>query len=182
MIVPEVVDPADGTTGGGPPSPRSVHPLEPWANRLAMLLDEAFVIPGTNIRFGFDPILGLLAPGVGDFLAGLVSLALVFLAVRHRVPGLVIARMLLNIAIDTFVGVLPGVGDVADLLWRSNAKNRALLDRYRAVDPPRAMSTREILIIVGVGVIGLILVILPIFLVGSLLVWAVLRWSLGTGS
>src|SRR5262245_6422562 len=32
---------------------------------LATLLDTAFMLPGTNVRFGFDALVGLV-PGIGD--------------------------------------------------------------------------------------------------------------------
>jgi len=98
-------------------------------------LDEAFRVPGTSIRFGWDPIIGLV-PWVGDALTGLLSLAIVVQANRMRIPRVVQMRMLLNIGIDVLIGVVPFVGDVADVFWKSNAKNFALLERHeREVQP-----------------------------------------------
>lgn len=104
--------------------------------KLKYLLDEAFRVPGTGIRFGWDPIVGLV-PWVGDVLTGLFSCAIVVQAHRMQVPRVVQLRMLLNIAIDVVVGIVPVLGDAADVLWKSNSMNFALLERHAAeVRPP----------------------------------------------
>jgi hypothetical protein len=99
--------------------------------KLQQLLDSAFRVPGTNLRFGWDPILGAV-PWLGDVLAGLLSCAIVVQAHHMRVPRVVQARMLLNTAIDVLIGLVPVVGDVADVFWKSNAKNFLLLERHAA--------------------------------------------------
>src|SRR5947209_13955115 len=81
--------------------------------KLMRLLDEAFRVPGTNLRFGWDPIIGLV-PWIGDVLTAVLGSAIVVKAHRLRVPGVVQIRMLLNIGIDVLVGVVPVVGDAAD--------------------------------------------------------------------
>ena len=43
---------------------------------LATLLDTAFVIPGTEIRFGLDAVIGLV-PGIGDAITTAMSLFIV---------------------------------------------------------------------------------------------------------
>ncbi|MEO7733662.1 MAG: DUF4112 domain-containing protein [Kofleriaceae bacterium] len=74
-----------------------------------------------------DPVLGLLLPGVGDLVGSLIGLYVVVIAVRRKVSPVVIARMLLNLAIDAGIGVVPIVGDLADLAFKANAKNFELL-------------------------------------------------------
>jgi hypothetical protein len=96
---------------------------------LARLMDGAFVIPGTTIRFGLDGIVGLF-PVAGDMIAGLVSTYLIWEAAQLGAPGWLIARMLANTLLDTFVGAVPVVGDAFDVLFRANMKNMALLRRY----------------------------------------------------
>ena len=96
---------------------------------LKRLLDEVFRVPGTSIRFGWDPIIGLV-PLVGDVLTALMSCAIVLQAHHMRVPKVVQLRMLLNVAVDVLVGAVPIVGDVADVFWKSNTKNFALLERH----------------------------------------------------
>ena len=48
-------------------------------------LDEAFRVPGTSIRVGWDPIVGLV-PWVGDLLTALLSCAIVLHAHQMRLP------------------------------------------------------------------------------------------------
>jgi hypothetical protein len=92
-------------------------------------LDEAFRVPGTSIRFGWDPIIGLV-PWVGDLVTAFLSLAIITQAHRMRLPRVVQLRMLLNVVIDVGVGAVPVVGDVADVFWKSNSRNMALLERH----------------------------------------------------
>jgi hypothetical protein len=102
------------------------------------LLDSAFRIPGTRLRFGWDPIIGLV-PWVGDLVTALMACVIVVHAHRLRVPRIVQARMLLNIAIDLMTGVVPFFGDVADVFWKANTRNLALLERHAS---PAAAPTR----------------------------------------
>jgi len=74
--------------------------------RLQYLLDSAFRVPGTNFRFGWDPIIGLV-PWVGDLLTAMMSCVIVFQAHQMRIPRVVQLRMVLNIVIDVVVGIVP---------------------------------------------------------------------------
>src|SRR5256885_8294676 len=94
-------------------------------------LDEAFRVPGTSIRFGWDPIIGLV-PWAGDLITSFLSLAIITEGHRMRLPRVVQLRMLLNVVVDVGVGAIPFVGDVADVFWKSNSKNMALLERHAA--------------------------------------------------
>jgi uncharacterized protein DUF4112 len=98
---------------------------------LQQMLDSAFRVPGTDIRFGWDPIIGLV-PWIGDVLTGIVSCAIILQAHHMQVPRVVQLRMLMNVGIDVVLGVIPVLGDVADVFWKSNAKNFALLERHAA--------------------------------------------------
>ena len=98
---------------------------------LATLLDSAFVIPGTKIRLGLDSLIGLV-PGIGDVITTLMALYIVREARALGVPRLVIARMLLNVAVDSGFGVIPVVGDMFDAMFRANRRNIALLQQHLA--------------------------------------------------
>ena len=74
-----------------------------------------------------DPLLGLVLPGVGDLIGSVIGLYVVVVAMRRKVSPVVIARMLLNLAVDAGVGFVPLLGDVADLAFKANEKNFALL-------------------------------------------------------
>ena len=100
--------------------------------RLAHALDSAFRIPGTRIRFGYDSLLGLI-PGVGDILGGVLAIWIIVRAARLGAPRGVLFKMGLNVGLDAVAGSVPIVGDVADVAFRANQRNVALLERWLAV-------------------------------------------------
>ena len=110
-----------------------------WLRWWADLLDSRFRVPGTNIRFGIDPILSLI-PGIGDLASPVFAVALLLQGVRQRVPRVVLLRMLGNALVDALIGAVPIAGTVGDIFWRANLRNLALLDRHamRGVAPSRA--------------------------------------------
>jgi hypothetical protein len=93
---------------------------------LASLLDTALVIPGTNLRFGIDALVGLI-PGVGDAITTAISLFIVHEARQLGAPAHLILRMLGNVAIDGLFGAIPVAGDVFDVLYRANQRNVRIL-------------------------------------------------------
>jgi hypothetical protein len=93
---------------------------------IARVMDTALVIPGTNIRFGADAILGLI-PGGGDLVGAAIGLAIVNEARRLGVPRAVMARMILNIGLDTVLGSVPLLGDVFDVYFKANRRNAQLV-------------------------------------------------------
>jgi hypothetical protein len=103
---------------------------------LANLFDTAFVLPGTNIRFGLDALIGLV-PGIGDAVTTFVSLYIVNEARALGAPRHLIARMLANVALDSVVGVVPFLGDAFDVMWRANRRNLTLLRNHFAHEARR---------------------------------------------
>ena len=103
----------------------------------ASLLDTAFVIPGTNVRFGFDSLIGLV-PGIGDFVTTAASLWLLHEARQLGAPATVLMRMFGNIVIDGTVGAVPVIGDVFDVMWRANRRNLRILQQWLERDQRRA--------------------------------------------
>ena len=98
---------------------------------LSRLLDEQFRIPGTTYRVGLDGLLGLI-PGVGDAAGALLSVYILYEAIRLGASSTVLLRMIANIGIDTVGGAIPIVGDIFDMAWKANKKNAALLHAYLA--------------------------------------------------
>ena len=96
---------------------------------LANLLDTAFLVPGTNIRFGFDAMIGLI-PGIGDAITTAMSLYIVHEARQLGAPRRLIARMLANVALDGVVGAVPLLGDAFDVMYRANRRNMTLLRNH----------------------------------------------------
>ena len=95
---------------------------------LSHILDDFLRIPGTNIRFGLDGVIGLI-PGIGDILGAMASWIIILAAWMRGVPNITLARMLANVAIETIVGAVPVLGDAFDVAWKANRRNFALLQR-----------------------------------------------------
>jgi hypothetical protein len=139
--------------------------------RWAVLLDSAFKVPGTNLRFGLDAVFGLV-PGLGDLVAPIFTLVLLGTALRMRVPAVVVARMVFNAGIDMLLGLLPFAGDLFDVFWKADLRNMALLERHArpGVAPSRGDYVFVVVCIVAVVLIALVPLVL--------LVWLLSRFSL----
>ena len=112
--------------------------LEPLFRWLALIMDNLLRVPGTQFRFGLDPLMGLL-PGLGDTGSALVSAMALVAAARRGLPKILLARMSLNILINEAVGIIPIFGDAFSFWFKSNARNYELL---QAVSPPRRDARR----------------------------------------
>ena len=100
-------------------------------DRLATWLDTAFIVPGTNVRFGVEFVLRLV-PGIGDAMASALSCYLLYEAHRLGVPRLLFARMVGNVLLEGTVGAVPLAGDAFDVFFRANRRNVALLRAHFA--------------------------------------------------
>ena len=96
---------------------------------MADWLDSRFRIPGTNVRFGLDAILGLI-PGLGDGVLALPSAYLIMAAQRLGASNWLMARMAANVGIDMVLGAVPLIGDIFDIGFKANRRNIALLRRH----------------------------------------------------
>ncbi len=106
----------------------AVEPLFRW---LALVMDNFIRVPGTNIRFGLDPLLGLI-PGLGDTASAFVSAAALIQAARRGIPRIILARMSVNVLLNEVIGIVPGIGDAFSFWFKSNARNYELLKRHAA--------------------------------------------------
>ncbi len=140
---------------------KATEGLPSWIRRWATLLDSRFRIPGTNIRFGIDPILSLI-PGLGDLASPVFTAALLAQSFRQRVPKVVILRMLFNALIDAAIGAIPIAGQLGDIFFRSNVRNLALLERH--ADPARRPERGDYVFVMGVLVAFGFVVALPVIL------------------
>ena len=134
---------------------------------LSHLLDDFIRIPGTPIRFGLDGIVGFI-PGVGDVLGGLASCIIIVAAWARGIPKITVARMVLNVAIETAVGTVPVLGNFFDIAWRANRRNYALL--RGAIYAPAKTTGRSWLFIAGVCLVLAALMVVPMLLLGWVLV------------
>jgi hypothetical protein len=137
--------------------------------KLEILLDEAFRVPGTNFRFGIDGIVGLV-PGLGDVLGGLLSLVIPIAAWTRGVPYVTLARMAANLGIGVLVGTIPLFGDIFDIVWKANRRNYRLL--YRHLGEPRQHTWRDWGFLLLLGVFMAVIFAIPVILVAWLIGWS----------
>jgi hypothetical protein len=144
------------------------------AQRLAWLLDDVFRIPGTKLRFGLDPILGLI-PGGGDVAGGALSAYIIMAAARLGAPPPVLIRMGMNVIVDTVLGGFPVVGDLFDAGWKANRRNAVLLEQY--AEQPAPVTRRSRMVLVAV------LALLALFILGMAAATVlILRWLLSVST
>ena len=136
------------------------------------LLDQAFRIPGANVRFGWDVIVGLV-PGLGDLSSPLFGVLILVQAYRSGVPRLVQARMVINAIVDAMLGLIPGLGNVADIFWRANTWNMRLLERHARPGVPHTRA--DAWFVWTIVIVLLLMAVLPLVL-GVWLVWWLLTW------
>ncbi len=155
---------------------KSAAPATPeWLRRLVFVMDDLIRLPGMERGIGLDAIVGFLFPGAGDSLTALTTLALVAVAVRRGVPGVVIARMVLQQLLDLAVGSIPVVGDVFDALHRANRRNLELIEQYSG--PAAAQTVADRLWIAFAVIVAIGLVVLPFVLAFQLLAWLKAQWG-----
>jgi hypothetical protein len=127
---------------------------------IAWLLDRSVGV-GPNARFGLDPILGLV-PVVGDWLGAVLSLYVVYEALRLGISWPVLGRMLVNVGIEAVAGAVPVLGDAFDFVWQANMRNLRLVEEhYHARLRPRSAASIA-------GVLGAIAIALIATMAGTL--------------
>ena len=137
---------------------------------LSRLLDTWFRVPGTNIRFGLDGIIGFV-PGIGDFLGGAASCIIVLAAFFRGVPLVTVSRMVVNLAVEVIVGMVPFLGNLFDIGWRANRRNYHLLERSLTFGRRDTWKDWMFMALLAVGLICLAMLpfILLLWLGGTLL-------------
>ena len=149
-------------TGMGP-MPRQLASNE-HLDYIAALLDDMFRIPGTQIRFGLDALIGWV-PGIGDALAGIASFLIVVAAWRRGVQAITLVRMIANVLLETALGAIPVAGDIFHVVWKANRRNYKLLIRER--EQPGANAKRDWMFLAFILFTALAAVAIPI----GILIW-----------
>ena len=164
ILAPAVLQPTDRwNRGAWFFRDRTLHSIE-------ILLDEAFRVPGTGIRFGLGGIIGLV-PGLGDVLAGLLSLIIPLAAWIRGVPYVTLARMAANLGIGVLVGSVPLFGDIFDIFWKANRRNYRLLCRH--LGEPRRHTGRDWAFLLLLAAALALVFAVPVALVVWFLIWLV---------
>jgi len=130
--------------------------------RLAFWLDRRYL----------DPILGFVLPGAGDVLGSVLGALGIVVAFRLRAHPVVIARMFLNLALDSLLGAIPLVGDLVDVFYHAHSRNLTLLRDRELSDPEPS----DWLVVGGAAVLFLLAASLPIVVGVAVVRWL---WALG---
>lgn len=125
-------------------------------------------MPGTNFRFGLDPLIGLI-PGIGDLVSPIFGVLIIWHAASLRVPKVIIARMVINAVVDAVVGAVPLVGDAIDFAWRANEWNMALLERHAV--PGRRPSSGDYLFVILCVAIVAVAALIPLLVTFAFFYW-----------
>lgn len=139
--------------------------------RFAELLDSGIRIPRTQLRFGLDPLIGLI-PGVGDAAGAVLAGWILVEAIRLGASRATLVRIAGNIALDAGVGAVPLIGDIFDFAWKANVRNVTLLERHLR-DPARAMRADRSFVAFVIG--GITVVTLGLFALAAVLTIRLLR-------
>ncbi len=134
---------------------------------VAQWMDELIRIPGTNIRIGLDPIIGLF-PGVGDFLASSIGLVTITEGVRLKVPIPVLFRMAFNVLINDAIGTIPVIGDIFSAWFKSNSRNLKLINRWKSGDQAGVRRSGRIFLVVFI-----------IVWLSQIILWVLLWFTVG---
>lgn len=141
-----------------------------WVESISKLMDNQFRVPGTDMRFGLDPLLGFF-PVVGDLASFAVSAGLVLTMARYGVSRKVAVLMALNILLDVTVGSIPILGNIFDFAFKANERNVNLLRKHYVEGKYQGTGTWIIVTIIAV-------VFLLVLLLGYLL-WRLIFWLVG---
>jgi hypothetical protein len=138
-----------------------------WVERIASVMDNKFKVPGTNFRFGLDPILNFI-PIAGDASGFLISAILLYIMAKNGASRKVLILMTLNICVDAVVGAIPVIGQVSDFYIKANTRNiRLLKEHYQ-----EGKHTGS-----GSGIIIMLLVVLGLFMAAILfLSYKAIEW------
>ena len=128
--------------------------------RVAELMDNYYI----------DPIAGFVIPGVGDIATQVLSLPALYVAmvkVKSMTLGLAVVY---NMIVDFIVGLLPIVGDIADIFWRSHIRNYELIEGYINDDKEVVNDVKNKAIMT---VLLIIIICLVVYICVSVLGWFV---------
>jgi hypothetical protein len=172
-VVPHAAQPGISYEASGNPNThlpaRDIRELK-WIEGVINVMDNRFRVPGTNIRFGLDPIIGLF-PIVGEAVTFSISSILILSMVKYGVSRKVIIKMVGNVMIDAVVGSVPLIGDLFDVAYKANQRNYKLLKEHQLEGKHSGSGTG---LLIGVG---LVLFLLMGFVLFGL--WKLINYIIG---
>lgn len=138
--------------------------------RLAWFLDSSIRLPG-GFRIGVDGLLGLI-PGLGDIVGACLSSYIVLKAVSLNVPRVVLVRMMVNVALEVLVGVIPIIGDLFDFMFKANERNVRLINAHLEEPSRTSTQSRHIVLMLLLVILGLLALATVLFISLLQFIWA----------
>ena len=140
-----------------------------WVERVSHLMDEQFRLPGTNFRFGLDPIINMIpvAGGIGGFA---VSTVLLLTMAKYGVSRKVLLIMTLNIILDSTIGAIPIIGNIFDFAYKANSRNIKLLKEHYEEGKHQGSAKG---IIAWIAIVLLLSLVLVVYVLWSVLSWLI---------
>ena len=161
--------PPEGEAGGD-------KPVEPLFRLIALFMDNLIRVPGTQFRFGLDPIIGLI-PGIGDTGAAMVSAMALIQAARLGLPKIILARMAANILVNEVIGVVPVIGDAFSFWFKSNARNYELIKKF-STGARRTARRSDWVFVIGV-LVALVLIVCTGIAISLFLLQQLIKFASG---
>lgn len=154
-----------------PANPGTPSPHVGRVRALSRVLDDAVRVPGTNMRFGLDGIMGLV-PGAGDLLGSALGIYALAAAAAAGAPRSLILRMAWNLTVDAVGGAVPVAGDVFDFAYKAHRRNARLLEAWAAA-PERTERASRLTVVAAVA--GVVLALVGALVLGGWLLAVVAR-------
>ncbi|MEJ7559449.1 MAG: DUF4112 domain-containing protein [Pedobacter sp.] len=130
----------------------------PWISRFSYLMDEQFRFPGTQFRFGLDPILNLF-PFVGDMAGLVISGGLLMAMAKKGASNKLVVLMSVNILLDATIGAIPVIGQIFDFFYKANTRNIRLMKEHYLENKHQGSGKNVIYLIVAIFVVVIALMI-----------------------
>lgn len=138
------------------------------------LLDNALPIPGTKVRVGIDPLLGLL-PGAGDWVSMVLSVYIILESLRFGLPKETLTQMVSNLVLDAVSGVIPIAGDIFDVAWKANNRNLKLLEAHLQDPQPTRPADRLFVFLIVLLLIGILASVTALVIFIGNWLWQLIR-------
>lgn len=140
-----------------------------WISRLVYLMDEQFRVPGTNFRFGFDPLMNLF-PVLGDMTGFLISAGLLMAMAKKGAGNKLVVLMSVNILLDATIGAIPIAGQIFDFFFKANSRNLRLMKEHYVEGKHQGSGKNTVILALFIMLVVMVLLVFLLWKIGSWLI------------
>ncbi|MFV0158263.1 DUF4112 domain-containing protein [Empedobacter falsenii] len=117
-------------------------------------------------KFYLDPIIGLILPGIGDFITTFLALPSIQVSLFKVKSIPLTLAVIFNISKDVLIGFFPILGDIYDFFFKANLKNYTLIVGFvegdekiiKDVNRKALLTLFLILLLIGLNILAYLLV------------------------